>query len=307
MKKLPKKVKEIREFVARAEKGSKNISFSQLSLYVTCPYRWYRAYIKKEAPYSPSIHTVFGTAFHETMQKWLDLLYNDSVKASEEFDYRGFLLERLRTIYQNEKASTGKDFTTPEELASFYEDGLAILEFVKKHRKVYFSPKEEYLVGCEIPILYPLRSKFYFKGFIDFLIYNKDTDRWKIFDIKTSTSGWSAETKSDFNKTSQTLLYKKYLSELFSIDQEKIDVEYFIVKRKINEDAPYPAMKKRVQEFVPANGTPSVNKAVRLVENFISGALTDTGEYQDREYEATPSKDNCKWCLFKTDCAHVCT
>lgn len=304
MKKAPKKVREIREFVAKAEKGSKNISFSQLSLYMSCPHRWYRAYVKKEAPYTPSIHTVFGTSLHETMQEWLSILYNDSVKASEAFDCNEFLLNRMRSIYSKEKAAVGQDFSTPDELGSFYEDGVAIMDYVKKHRKAYFSSKGEWLVGCEIPILFPLRDKFYFKGFIDFLIYNEKLDRWKIYDIKTSTSGWNADTKSDFHKTSQVLLYKRFLSRLFDIEEDKIDVEYFIVKRKIPEDAEYATMKRRVQEFIPANKKPSVNKAANLVESFVSETLTETGEYQDREYEATPSKDACKYCLFADTCKY---
>ena len=60
-KRIPAKVQEIRESKVHRDPGSKSISFSQLSLYVTCPNRWYRAYVKNEAPFSPSIHTVFGT------------------------------------------------------------------------------------------------------------------------------------------------------------------------------------------------------------------------------------------------------
>jgi len=307
MSKVPTKVREIREAKLKAESGSKNISFSQLSLYLSCPHRWYRAYIKKEAPYTPSIHTTFGTALHETLQKWLDILYNDSVKNATAFDMNSYLVERMKAVYRKDRAILGKDFSSSKELNEFCEDGFAILDFIQKHRKAYFSSKKVHLVGCEIPILYELKPKFYFKGFIDVLLYDEELDKWKILDIKTSTSGWNAETKGDFNKISQVLLYKNYLAELFGIDKEKIEVEYFIVKRKVPEEAEFPAMKKRVQEFLPSQGPRNTKKAVNLVESFISGALTETGEYQEREYEATPSKDNCKWCLFKDSCKFVVT
>lgn len=301
-KKVPSKVEEIRQFKATVEAGAKSVSFSQLSLYVTCPHRWYRAYVKKEAPYSPSIHTVFGTALHETMQTWLEILYTDSVKASNEFDYREFLLTRMKEIYKKEREVVGSDFSTSEELSKFYDDGLNIMDYVLKNRKAYFSSKNVYLVGCEIPILYKMREKFYFKGFIDFLLYDEDLDTWTIYDIKTSTSGWSAETKKDFTKISQVLLYKSFLSKQFGIDQDKIKVEYFIVKRQVPEEADFPAMRRRVQEFRPSDGKVNVKKAFTMVETFMQGALTDTGEYQDREYEATPSEASCKYCLFKDSC-----
>jgi len=303
MKKIPAKVKEIQEYKASMEPGSKSISFSQLSLYVSCPNRWYRAYVLNEAPYTPSIHTTFGTAFHETLQAWLDLLYNNSVKAAELFDMDAYLLERMRTVYVADKKNLGKDYSTSEELSSFYDDGKAILHFIKKHRKTYFDTKDVYLVGCEIPILYKLQDKFYFKGFIDCLLYDDSSKTWKILDFKTSTSGWNVETKKDFLKTSQILLYKEFLSKQFNIDPDSITVEYFIVKRKVNEDAEFPAMRKRVQEFLPSQGSRSVKKAVNLVESFIGGAVQENvGKYQEREYETTPSEHACKWCLFRETC-----
>ena len=306
-KKVPEKVRQIQEWKAEREAGSKSISFSQLSLYTSCPYRWYRAYVKNEAPYTPSIHTVFGTAFHETVQTWLGIMYNDSIKASEELDLHELLKENLRKVYAAERKALGADFSTAEELGSFYEDGVAILDYIKKHRKGFFNPANgEWLVGCEIPLLYKLQEKFYFKGFIDILTYDEKMDLWKIWDIKTSTSGWSADTKADKLKTDQVLLYKHFLSQEFGLDPDKIEVEYFIVKRKVPEDPMYPAMAKRVQEFTPINGSRSVKRAVSEVEKFCKDVLVENqGQYREGEFKATPSVKSCKWCLFNKDCKYV--
>lgn len=302
-KKVPEKVQQIRDWKANREAGSKSISFSQLSVYRSCPHAWYRAYIKNEAPFVPSIHLIFGTAVHECVQTWLDKLYNETVKASEELDLHEMLKTKMRDLYKENRKSYGKDFSTAEELGSFYEDGIAILDYVKKHRKAYFDPKREWLVGCEIPLLYKLQDKFYFKGFIDILTYDEEQDLWKIWDIKTSSSGWNAMTKADRAKTDQVLLYKHFLSQEFGIDPDKIEVEYFIVKRKIPEDPAYPTMAKRVQEFTPANKKPSVNKAVQEVEKFCKDVLLEgQGEYRTGEFTATPSSKACRWCLFANEC-----
>lgn len=305
-KKVPAKVQEIRNWKAEKEAGSRSISFSQLSVYRTCPLSWYRAYVKGEAPFVPSIHLIFGTAVHECIQTWLDKLYNVSVKASEELDLHEMLHTKMREYYKGNRAGYGKDFSTAEELGSFYEDGVAILDYVKKHRKAFFDPKKEWLVGCEIPLLYKLQDKFMFKGFIDILTYSETEDIWKIWDIKTSTSSWSAETKANQLKTDQVLLYKHFLSQEFGLDPDKIEVEYFIVKRKIPEDPMYPAMAKRVQEFTPSNGPRSVKRAVGEVEKFCKDVLVEgTGQYRGGEFTATPSEKACKWCLFKGDCPYA--
>ena len=304
-RKVPEKVQQIRDWKANREAGSKSISFSQLSVYRNCPYAWYRAYIKNEAPFVPSIHLIFGTAVHECIQTWLDKLYNTSVKASEELDLHDMLLKKMRELYWDNRKTYGQDFSTAEELGSFYNDGAAILSYVRKHRKAWFDPKKEWLVGCEIPLLYKLQDKFYFKGFIDILTYNEEQDLWKIWDIKTSTSSWSAETKANKAKTDQVLLYKHFLSQEFDIDPDKIDVEYFIVKRKLPEDPMYLAQTKRVQEFTPANKKPSVNSAVAEVTKFCKDVLVEgQGEYRTGEFTATPSDKACKWCLFRDDCQY---
>jgi len=305
-KKIPEKVKEIQDFKLKQEAGSKSISFSQLSVYLNCPKCWERAYLRKEQVYQPSIHTCFGSAFHEVLQNWLGVLYNDTAKAADSCQLDQQLLDSIKTHYVVERAKIKQDFSDSATLTEFYEDGVAILDYIKKHRRALFpSNKTTWLVGCEIPIYTKLREKFFFKGFIDILTYEEDRGVWKIWDIKTSTRGWSAE-KTDFVKTSQVLLYKEFLHRQFNIPLEKIEVEYFIVKRKIIEDAEFAAMRKRVQEFVPNDGPRIHKKVVGQVESFLAEALDIEGEYVDKDYPKNPSEKNCKWCLFKDTCrTHV--
>lgn len=300
---LPAKVKEIQAYKLKQESGAKNISFSQLSVYLNCPKCWERAYLRKEQVYEPSIHTCFGTAFHETLQDWLGVLYNDSVKAANEVNLEEKLEENLRKCYIAERKKFGKDFADATTLEEFYQDGVAILDYIVKHRKVFLpSSRSTILVGCEIPVYKQLRTGFYFKGFIDFLTYETDRNVWKIWDIKTSTKGWKDE-KTDFVKTSQILLYKEFLSQQFNIPIDTIEAEYFIVKRKIIEDAEFAAMKRRVQEFVPNDGPRIHKKVVGQIDQFIYEALTPEGEYVDKDYPKNPTVKNCKWCVFRDSCS----
>ena len=303
MKSVPQKVKEVQAYSLNQEAGAKNISFSQLSVYLNCPKCWERAYLRKEQVYEPSIHTVFGTAFHETLQNWLDVLYNGTVKAANSVDLAKELENNLIRVYKVERSKyCGKDFTDSDTLNEFYEDGVAILDYIVKHRKAFFSSnRTTLLVGCEVPIYVKLKPGFYFKGFIDVLTYDTEHNTWKIWDIKTSTRGWKDE-KLDFVKTSQILLYKEFLSQQFGIPIETIEAEYFIVKRKINEDAEFASMRKRVQEFAPNDGPRIHKKVVSQIDQFITEALDSNGEYIDKDYPKVPSAKNCKWCLFRTTC-----
>ena len=56
----------------------KTISYSQMSMYRSCPHKWALQY--KEGLYdnTPSIHFTFGTSMHEVIQDWLTVLYEES-------------------------------------------------------------------------------------------------------------------------------------------------------------------------------------------------------------------------------------
>jgi|TARA_R100000027_G_C2231992_1_gene89383 hypothetical protein len=78
---------------------------------------------------------------------------------------------------------------------------------------------------------------------------------------------------------------------------DKIEVEYFIVKRKLYENLDFP--QKRVQKFTPANGTPSINQVTKRLSEFMTECFTSDGEYNTQHiYRKEASKKNCKYCDF---------
>ena len=300
-KKLPKIVKEVWESkIKQSPKTNKHISYSQLSSFATCEKQWYLTYVKRLAPYQPSIHAVFGTAMHETIQSWLEVLYHDKVKTANEMDLDALLYENMIKAYKGQKAQNAHEhFTDQKEMNMFYLDGKHILNFLKKKRGGYFSTKGVYLAGIETLLYQELRPGVVFKGLIDLVFYDERVDEWTIMDIKTSTSGWNKFAKNDDKRKSQILLYKEFFSRQFNIPVEKINVEYFIVKRKVPVEAEFASMQKRVQEFRPSDGPRKMKQAVNLMENFVHKAVDMKGNYIDKDYPTSPSRDACRFCAIK--------
>jgi len=137
-----------------------------------------------------------------------------------------------------------------------------------------------------------------FNGFIDLVLYHEPTEKFVIYDIKTSGRGWSDKEKKDEVKQFQILLYKQKFSEQFGVPEENIDVEFFIVKRKIWEQSEYP--QKRVQQFVPANGKTKVKKAKVALDTFVDEVFNLDGSYKSTDFQATPSKSSCLYCQYKS-------
>jgi len=277
-----------------AEKN-KSVSYSQYSMYKNCNYQWYLSYVKKLQPFKPSIHLIFGTAFHETLQHYIQTMFDKSGAEADKIHLPTYFKTKLIELYQSN--SVHGHFSTPEELTEFNEDAIAILDFFKRKRNLFFTKKNTKLIGIELPILAPILEgieNVSMKGFIDLVTYNKTVDKYTIYDIKTSTRGWSDYEKKDQTKINQILLYKRFLSLKLNIPEEKIDVQFFIVRRKINEAAEF--VPKRVQEFIPANGTKKVNDAVEDIQAFVRNVFTPVGEYQEKEY--VKSIDKCRFCPY---------
>jgi CRISPR/Cas system-associated exonuclease Cas4 (RecB family) len=284
----------------------KNISYSQLSMYTQCPKKWALQYRDGHKVKEQSIHMTFGTALHETLQMYLDTTYNESGVAADGLDLETDFEIRLKGCYAKAyKQNKGEHFTDAQTLQEFYSDGIEIINYLKKNRGKYFSKRGWWLVGCEVPIVLapnPYLQRVKYMGFLDVVLYNENTNKFIIIDIKTSTRGWNDKAKKDKLKQYQLVLYKKFFAEQYNIPIDDIDIEFFIVKRKLYESEDF--VIKRVQQFRPPSGKTSVNRANQMLTEFLDNAFNKQGKYSEKEMPATPN-NNCKWCpYFKT---HLCS
>ena len=274
----------------------RSVSYSQYSIYATCPHQWYLSYIENKNPYQASIHTVFGTAFHETIQKYIEVMYSESGAAADRLDLETLFQERFKETYSNEYEKTKEHFSNPGEMRDFYDDGIAIIKWIKARRNKLFTIRKVKLLGIEMPLLVGLTKNVYLKGYIDFILYDEDLKKVYIYDIKTSTRGWGDREKKDDNKIAQILLYKEYFGRQFGFDVDRIEVEYFIVKRKIWEESEFPI--PRVQSFKPASGKTKRKQAVESLNSFIKDCFDEGGKPQIKSYLKNIGESSCKWCPY---------
>ena len=274
----------------------RNVSYSQYSIYSTCPHQWYLSYVENKSPYQASIHTVFGTAFHETLQKYIEVMYNESKTSADKINLEELFTERFRAIYSQEYEKTKEHFSNAQEMREFFDDGIAILRWIKKRRNILFTVRKVKLLGIELPLLVNISKNVFLKGYIDFVLYDTELDKIYIYDIKTSTRGWGEREKKDDNKLAQILLYKEYFGKQFGFNVDRIEVEYFIVKRKIYETAEYPI--PRVQSFKPASGKSKRRQAVEKFGAFVKDCFDESGKPQIKSYFKNVGESSCKWCPY---------
>ena len=119
------------------------ISYSQLSMFTECPLRWKLNYVDDLSIFEYNIYLIFGNAVHEVLQKYLEVLYYDSAKNADLLDLNEMLRDRLIENFKIAKEHDDKACCTKEDLQEFFEDGVAIIDFVKKRIGHTFWRKEE--------------------------------------------------------------------------------------------------------------------------------------------------------------------
>ena len=241
----------------------KSISYSQLSTFTNCPKQWALKYKEGNYLFDASINSIFGTSMHNTIQKYITIMYTQSTVVADQLDLEEDFAENFRTEYKTTyEKNNNTHFSNPEEMREYFDDGIEILNFLKRKKGSYFSKRGWHLVGVEIPILTTPNKQYnnvIFKGFIDLVMYHEPTNTFKIIDIKTSKSGWNDKTKKDELKQFQLILYKKFFSEIFGVDEKNIEIEYFIVKRQVWESEDF--VIKRIQTFSPPSGKTKQKRA----------------------------------------------
>ena len=274
------------------------VSFSQYNMWNSCPQQYKLNYIDKLGESSGNIHTIFGTAMHETIQHFLDVMYNVTKKQAMSIDLDLLLKDKLIEAFNTEKKKQGDRLpTTQKELEEFFGDGRQILKFFKSKLAKWYSKKNQKLEAIELMLNSEIKPNVHFIGYVDIVLRDTYDNSIIIIDLKTSTRGWNKYQKADKIKTSQILLYKKIYSDKYGVPMDKIKVEFQILKRKINEDYEFPI--PRISSFVPANGKPSINKAWGGFMNFIESVFDKDGKHiLDGNYFTNKGKP-CDWCEFK--------
>lgn len=244
---------------------------------------------------------VFGTAVHRAMQHYIQTMFDESGAAADRIDIETYFQEVFAEEYKNTLSSNnGIHFSSAVEMREYYDDGLEILRYFKKNRGEYFGTRKWTLVGIEMPLVQKIDPKYpnlYLKGYIDFVLYNEGSNTIKIFDIKTSRMGWKDKEKKDETKLQQIIIYKEFFARQYGLDPDDIDVEFFVVKRKLYENLDFP--QKRIQTFEPASGKGKRNKAIKHINQFIEEAFNYDGSFKQGQFVKNVSKESCQWCPFK--------
>ena len=285
-------------------KKKKTVSYSQYAVWFQCPHHFYLDRIKGLKTREVNLNLTFGNAIQETLQNYVKILYTEGLVKATTLQLKDFFIEHfVDEVHEN------KIEATQTEIQEFIEDGIHfITEFLKASVRLQHFPADKYeFLGIEDELTMELVHNTQYWGYIDLVLKEKSTGRIKIFDFKTSRLEWSKSQMEDLAKTSQLVLYKALYSRKHNVPVSMIDVEFFIIKRKLYEKCRYP--QSHIQIFKPDSTQKEVDRVVKHFNQFLTECFHPDGRYnEDIKYPKIPGKNkkNCRYCLHRgTNCDAV--
>ena len=194
-------------------------SYSKISTYKQCKFKFKLKYLDKNFLYSANIATDFGSLVHTTEENIALAL-----QAGQPIDYiklkNNFIIEcrKLAIKYPNEFYSKDKSDRTYQEKAYLYLDSAI-------YRLEIFMQQNPNLriIGIEQKFEYNYDNTHSFNGSIDRAFLNIDTNEILIQDIKT----WAVEAQaSELKAPLQFAVYMMAAQNLWGISIDKIKCEY---------------------------------------------------------------------------------
>ncbi len=286
------------------EPKKKVVSHSQYSMWLTCPRKYYLNYIAGKKIVDLSFNMFFGTAMHHAIQLYIKTLYTVNRTEASKID----LYKEFSDKFKSEVEKESEKFKyKQEEYDQFLTDGLTIIEaFLKSDIQKKYFPDDKYeFIGVEIPLDISILNNINFIAYIDLVLKDKKTNKIKIFDFKTSNTGWNVYIKEDMGKFSQLLLYKTFYSNKYNISMSDIDVEFFIVKRNLYENVSFP--QSRIQTFQPEDHNSAIGEVVDSFTKFVTESFDSSGKHfkEEDKFQKIAGKayKNCKKCTqYKVNC-----
>lgn len=195
------------------------VDSSKIQCFMDCPRKFFFRYVLGWTSEEPNIHLVFGSAWHEAMEHFM----NNGLKKEQIF----LAFDKLRKKYKEEYPN---EFMEPDHYAKNLDNGLEALgEYARQWR-----PVDEFdTLYTEISGSVPITEEILLFVKLDTIVRETDGSIWS---MEHKTTG--RKTQSWMNKWTskiQTGSYSHFLNILYPDDFEGIKINGSILRKKNNE------------------------------------------------------------------------
>jgi hypothetical protein len=297
--------------------GKSHVSYSEISDWMDCSYRHRLKHIEKINLGKPSIHTEYGQVIHDLLENYIlgkNKLEEESIEGARK-QFREHC-DKLKEEHGIEVSD--KDFN--DFSASIPEIANAVPEFLNETFPEWTGFAAEHALYESVAG----QTNKWFKGYIDTIIRIPKNARKKrgsslpdsegkavpmrlselvgqvktdeekqqfgdgyefwILDWKTTSWGWDAMKKRDFQKQLQLVFYKHYFCRLLGLRLDQVKCGFVLLKR-----TPRKSDNSRC-ELVPVSVGPKTEaKALEVLNNMINQVASG---------RAIKNRNSCRFCDY---------
>jgi len=246
-------------------------SHSRLSTFEQCPLKFKFKYLDKLKPdIEQSIEGFLGNKVHETLE-WI---YNGVLKGRKELQLDE-VLEYYINKWNLEFNSEIKIVKTEYDVEYYFNQGIKFLiDYFLKN-----SPFEDNTIATEKKILVNLdnEGKYVLQGYVDRIVYNKETNIFEIHDYKT---GGFLKSQEELDNDRQLALYSIGIKNLFKNVAEVHLIWHFLAFNK---------------ELISKRNNEQLENLKKEIIELIN-KIESTKEFLPKPCVL------CKWCGFRSYC-----
>lgn len=194
-------------------------SYSRIDCYSQCPFKYFLKYIEGHYTSAANVALEFGTLVHSTEEK-IGTCLKDSLPINYEELSANFATKcfEIQARYPAEFMEIDKSGRTYVDKINYYlNEGIYRFEkFMKVNQNLE-------VVGLEVPFTFQFIDGQLFRGSIDRVLRNNETNEYFVHDIKTYTVPIEADKLAT---PLQFVVYCLALKELYGCDPTKVVCSY---------------------------------------------------------------------------------
>jgi len=241
------------------------LSYNQIRVYQTCPLK-YRFHYIDEISTQSNDKIILGSAFHETLEKYLNQQISGSKIPEQE------LISIYKTVFN--EIVNNNEVNWNEAKSTTLKRGLAFIQFFYREIADTLKP---IMVEKELSAVIP-ELNIELKGIVDII-----EEDFTISDFKTSTAKWS-KNRIQYSKL-QIIIYKFLFEQNFNTNAKSLKFKVFYSKNSKNI---------KYQDIIVKTSNEDIDNMIKIVD-FISKNIKEGNYYKNESFA-------CSFCDFKSIC-----